>query len=115
MPVISRPSSSATAADTAAMTSCRFGSGKTAGAGAAAGTAVCLPWPRMALMIIVSAIRQIRPKKTVQIPIRTTNRLDTSGIRMFPPSQIVGPAESPAQGYIVKIITIFTRAKLFLL
>ena len=83
------PSSSAMAADTAATSSPRLGIARTAGeteagaagaAGAAVGSAVlaAVPPPTILPISVISRIRQISPIKVTPIPIRQTNKFDTS-------------------------------------
>ena len=85
MALRSAPSSSAMAAQMAAIMAWRLGiaSFLAAGTGTAAGWAAFVP-PidlQMALMAVLRTMMQIRPKKTVPTPIRTTN--SNSGIRGF--------------------------------
>ena len=89
MAEMSVPSSSAMAADTAATSSPRLGIARTAGeteagatgaAGAAVGSAVlaAVPPPTILPISVISRIRQISPIKVTPIPIRQTNKFDTS-------------------------------------
>ena len=91
MAEMSVPSSSAMAADTAATSSPRLGIARTAGeteagaAGAAGaaegeGSAVlaAVPPPTILPISVISRIRQISPIKVTPIPIRQTNKFDTS-------------------------------------